>query len=151
MSDGATKIPTPERDAYHELQCYTLTLGDPAFIHQHVVDAWAAQHADEGTKPIALTFALLGLYLHLEKGYPGRQVQLAHIALARRKSDWPAIALPRQRGSLTAIDVMAASAGPERGRAIDAWCASVWDAFSGARREIAEWLERHGITGGPHP
>ena len=50
-----------ERHAYDELQCYTLARGDLAFIHQHVVDAWAAQHADERTKPIGLTFALVGL------------------------------------------------------------------------------------------
>ena len=49
--------------AYHELCYYTLTLGDPAFIHQHVVDAFAAQQADEQTKPIKVTFALVGLYL----------------------------------------------------------------------------------------
>ena len=58
-----------EQDAYDRLQCYTLAHGDPAFLHQHIVDAWAAQHADDRTKPIGLTFALVGLYLHLEKGY----------------------------------------------------------------------------------
>jgi hypothetical protein len=53
-------------DAYHELCGYTLTHGDAAFIHQHVVDAFAAQHADAHSKPIGITFALAGLYLHLE-------------------------------------------------------------------------------------
>lgn len=32
-----------EPDAYNQLRCYTLVHGDPAFIHQHVVDAFAAQ------------------------------------------------------------------------------------------------------------
>lgn len=63
---------TSECDAYNELQCYTLGQGDLAFIHQHVVDSWTAQHADEQTKPISLTFALVGLYLHVEKGFSGR-------------------------------------------------------------------------------
>ena len=36
-----------DEDAYNELCCYTLTHGDPAFIHQHVVDAFAVQTADE--------------------------------------------------------------------------------------------------------
>jgi hypothetical protein len=35
-----------EEDAYHELCAYTLQRGDAAFIHQHVVDAFAAQRAD---------------------------------------------------------------------------------------------------------
>lgn len=136
----------PERAAYEELQCYTLAHGDPAFIHQHVVDAWAAQHADERTKPIALTFALVGLYLHLELGYTGRQVQLAHMAMGRRKRDWPSFALPKERGSVTASHVMAAPAGPERDRAIDGWCASVWGAFQEARQEVSDLLERYGIN-----
>ena len=29
-----------ERDAYHELQGYTLGLGDERFLHQHVVSVW---------------------------------------------------------------------------------------------------------------
>jgi hypothetical protein len=35
-----------EQDLYNELAFYTLALGDPAFIHQNIVDAFAAQHAD---------------------------------------------------------------------------------------------------------
>ena len=52
-----------EQGAYEELQYYTLGHGDHTFIHQHAVDAWAAQHADHNTKPITLAFALVGLYL----------------------------------------------------------------------------------------
>ncbi len=58
-----------EHDAYNEMQAYTLAHGDPAFIHQHVVDAWSAQHANEHSKPIGVTFALVGLFLHVEKGW----------------------------------------------------------------------------------
>src|SRR3954465_2158408 len=119
------------RDAYHELSCYTLAHGHPSFIHQHVVDAFAAQEADEHTKPIALTFALAGLYLHVEKALSGRQVQLAHMKMARQKRLWPTFALPRERGAITAVDVMQAAPGGERDKAIDAWCASVWGAFRG--------------------
>jgi hypothetical protein len=49
-----------DQDAYDELQCYTLAHADPSFIHQHVVDAFTVQHADERAKPIALTFAPIG-------------------------------------------------------------------------------------------
>jgi len=72
-----------EEDAYNELCAYTLAhRGSPEFIHQYVVDAFAAQHADERTKPIGLTFALLGLYLAVERHFTGRQVQRAHMQLA---------------------------------------------------------------------
>lgn len=143
--EAARRIDAPEQQAYDELQCYTLGHGGLGFIHQHVVDAWAAQHADERTKPIGLAFALVGLYLHVERGFSGRQVQQVHMELGRRKRSWPSFPLPRQRGSVTAGKVMAAEAGPERDQAIDSWCASVWDSFSESHRAVAELLEQHGI------
>ena len=71
-------------DLYNQLALYTLAHPDPRFIHQLVVDAYTAQNADDNTKPIALVFALIGLYLHIEKGYTGKQVQRAHMQLANR-------------------------------------------------------------------
>ena|SRR5437867_2618944 len=136
---------TSEQDAYHELCCYTMAHGDASFIHQHVVDAFAAQHADEHSKPIGVTFALVGLYLHVEKQFSGRQVQRVHMQLGRRKHSWPALALPPHRGVMTAVDVMAAPAGPERDHAIHAWCASVWEALAGNRQTVADLLGQHGI------
>jgi hypothetical protein len=141
-----TVAPRSEQEAYDELQCYTLGHASPAFIHQHVVDSWAAQHADPHTKPIGLTFALVGLYLHLERGFTGRQVQLAHMALGRRKRQWPSFALPQDRGSVRARDVMAAPPGPERDRAIDAWCASVWEAYREGYQAVAGLLRECGIV-----
>ncbi len=72
-----------EQDAYNELQAYTLAHRGPAFIHQHVVDTWSAQHANEHSKAIGVTFAPEGLFLNVEKGWSGRQVQRAHRGLAR--------------------------------------------------------------------
>jgi hypothetical protein len=118
-----------ERASYEELCCYSLSRGDAAFVHQHVVDAFAAQTADGETKPIKLAFALIGLYLHLEKGFSGRDVQHAHQLLARKKRSWPAFPLPKDRGALTAKEVMATEPGAERDAAIDQWCASVWNAY----------------------
>jgi Family of unknown function (DUF5946) len=134
-----------ERDAYDELCCYTLAHGAPPFIHQHVVDAFAAQRADGQSKGIGVTFALVGLYLHVEKQFSGRQVQRVHMLLGRQKRQWPTFVLPRDRGSMTAADVMAAPPGPERDRAIDAWCVSVWNAFADSRQTVVDLLNQHGI------
>jgi hypothetical protein len=134
-----------EQDAYNELQAYTLAHRDPAFIHQHVVDAWSAQHANEHSKPIGVTFALVGLFLHVEKGWSGRQVQRAHSRLARHKHSWPSFPLPATRGGVTAIDVIEAPPGPERDRAIDGWCASVWTAFDASHTAVADLLRERGI------
>ena len=117
---------TSEQDAYHELSAYTLTHGDVAFIHQQVVDAHAAQRADASTKRITLSFALAGLYLHVEKQWSGRQVQLAHTKMARRKREWPVFQLPPNRGSMTAAHVVSHPPGADRDKAIGDWCASVW-------------------------
>lgn len=127
---------------YDALCCYSLEHGDPEFIHQYVVDAYAAQHANEHTKPITLTFALIGLYLHVERQYSGRQVQLAHMALAKQKRSWPTFALPRDRGAITVSDVMHAPPGPERDQAIDRWTESVWTAFQDARPAVVALLEQ---------
>jgi hypothetical protein len=138
---NAEKLKDICETAYHELCSYTLTCGDPEFIHQHVVDAFAAQNADERTKPIKLTFALIGLYLHVEKQFSGREVQRAHQFLAGRKRLWPSFPLPSDRGSLTAADVMAVPAGSKRNKAIDNWCVAVWNAFRNNHQRVTKLLQ----------
>ena len=133
-----------ETEAYHNLLAWTLTLGDPEFIHQHVVDAWAVQHAAPGSKPIGVFFGMAGLYLHLERGLSGREVQRAHMTLARTRRAWPTFSLPDDRGGVTAFDVMQAADGDDRVRAIDRWCFSVWAALeehhAEVRRTVGEYL-----------
>ena len=135
-----------EEDVYHQLSAYTLQRGDATFIHQHVVDAFAAQRADGGTKPIKIAFSLAGLYLHVEQGYSGRQVQLAHMQLARRKRTWPTFVLPLHRGAMTVFEVMAQPPGAERDGAIHDWSVSVWDAFAGNRDAMVEFLRPYGLV-----
>ena len=132
------------RSAYDEV--YVYTMGRPGFILQHVVDAYGAQTATSDSKPIAVVFALIGLYLHVEKHFSGRQVQKVHTQLARRKRAWPVVDLPSDRGDLTVADVLAAPAGPDRDRSIDAWCASVWNAFHGSRPQILSLLREYRIS-----
>jgi Family of unknown function (DUF5946) len=135
MTDNA------ELQQYHELCAYSLTHSDPAFLHQHVVDAFAAQCANESTKPITLTFALIGLYLHVEKRQSGRQVQRVHMLLARRRKDWPRFDLPFDRGDVTVSDVMHVPAGPARDTMIDTWCACVWAAYRARHAQVAELIQ----------
>jgi hypothetical protein len=134
-----------EQDAYHEVSAYTLSHSDSSFIHQHVVDAFAAQQADEHAKSIGITFALVGLYLHVEKAFSGRQVQRAHMQLGRQKRVWPAIVLPVNRGAMTVFNVMDAAEGADRDNAIHAWCASVWAAFKENQPVVEDLLRSEGI------
>jgi len=131
-----------EQELYNELAYYTLSHGDPAFIHQHLVDAFTAQHADENSKPIGVVFALVGLCLHLEKNFTGRQVQQMHMRLARKRKQWPRLPFPRDRGDITAADVLAAPPGQERDKMIHAWCGAVWKAWQESRPQILELLKK---------
>jgi hypothetical protein len=127
-----------EQTLQDELTCYTLGLGDPEFIHQHVVDAYAAQNAGPGTKPIAVVFGLIGLYLHVERGFTGRQVQRAHMKLATPRRKWLMPRLPEHRGAIRVGDVLAEPPGLERVVMIDVWCATVWQAYEDSHGEIEE-------------
>lgn len=119
-----------DQDQFNELLFYTLGHTDiEGFIHQHAVDAYTAQKADEYTKPISLIFSLVGLHLYIDKNYSGREVQKVHIKMSKNKKAWPAITLPEHRGGITVTDVLAASPGHERDLMIKKWCRSVWEAY----------------------
>jgi hypothetical protein len=132
------------RTAYDEL--YVYTMGRPGFILQHVVDAFAVQAANCDSSPIGVVFGLVGLYLHVEKQFSGHQVQQVHIKLGRRKRERPSIYFPEYRGSMTVVDVLAASAGPARDLAIDDWCRSMWTSFGGNRQTIIALLPDYQIS-----
>ncbi len=129
------------QDLYSQLSFYTLNHPDPIFfIHQYVVDAYAAQHADENSKPIKIAFALIGLYLFAEKNYTGKEVQLAHMQLAKEKREYPKFILPQKRGEVTVADVLNIKAGSDRDEMIKKWAKSVWQAFIDNRSQIINLL-----------
>jgi hypothetical protein len=136
-----------EQRTFEELIAWTLGLRDAGFIHQHVVDAWAAQHATEKSTPISVAFALIGLYLHLEQGFTGREVQRAHMRLAQPygrgpgRKEWPRFKFPKERGRITAIDVVSAPE-KERPRTIDRWCQSVFEAWKDSHAAVIECVNR---------
>jgi hypothetical protein len=129
-----------DEELYNELAYYTLAHPDPAFIHQLLVDAYTVQHASATTKPIAITFALIGLYLAVEKNFTGKQVQRVHMQLARSRKIWPSFSLPSDRGTMTVADVASVPPGVERDAAIHQWCSVVWKAWRGSREPIAALL-----------
>ncbi len=126
-----------KKEVFNELSFYTLGHPDMIyFIHQHIVDAFQAQTADETTKPIGLTFSLIGLYLYLKKNFTGRQVQQAHMKLAQNKKVWPQLELPKQRGTITVSSVLKTEPGQSRDLMIKEWCSSVWDAYKECHEDI---------------
>ena len=127
-------------DLFHELTYYTLTRSREEFMHQYVVDAYGAQTASASDKPIRLVFALIGLYLHVELGCSGKQVQRIHAKLAQRKPPLPQISIPASRGTVSIADVLKAQPGPERDRKIEDWCKSIWAAYDHNRSTIVDLL-----------
>lgn len=133
----------PLQELYNELAFYTLSHSDPEFIHQYLVDAYGAQHADEHTKPIGLAFALIGLYLHVEKGYSGKEVQRAHMMLGKHKRQWPRFKLPEDRGKMSIADVLRAAPGPGRDEAIHRWCKSVWNSYGDSHPQVRALFQEY--------
>lgn len=125
---------------YGEMTAYTVTHGDQAFIHQHLVDAYGAQHAGEQSKPIGVAFGLIGLYLACEKGYTGRQVQHMHMLLANRSKHWPTFTPPERTGGLTVQDALRTLPGDERDAMLMRWAASVWEAWSPEHERVKALL-----------
>lgn len=123
---------------YHELILYTLAHPSPEFIHQYVIDAFAAQHPSKHSKPITLWFALAGLYLHLEKGFTGKQVQMMHIQMAASHNrNWPIFDPPLFLGAVTVHSVLACHEGRQRDEEIQKWCISVWGAWHECHERVS--------------
>jgi hypothetical protein len=127
------------RAAFSELLAYSLSTRDPNFVHQLVVDAYTAQHAGPGAKPLAVAFALVGLYLVCERGYTGRYVQRAHTALAQSPRAWPEFEPPAVRSALTVAGVLAVPDGEKPDR-IRAWAHAAWEPWRAARDRIEALL-----------
>jgi hypothetical protein len=125
----------------YELTYYTLGHADPRFIHQHLVDAYGAQHVRASKSNIGAAFTLAGIYLAVERGFTGRQVQQMHIVMARRPRVWPAFEPPADTAAMTVADVLAVDPGRERDEALIKWCGSVWAAWAPEQQRVRQMLE----------
>ncbi len=120
-------MPTNQKQ-FEELSFYTLAHPDTEFfIHQLIVDAYTAQTATIDSKQISIVFALVGLYLFVERKFTGREIQKAHQQLSRFKKDFPPIILPFERGNITISDVLKTKSNKDE--MIMKWSASVWSAY----------------------
>jgi hypothetical protein len=131
------------RELYYEITYYTLSKNDASFIHQHVVDAYAAQHSGERTRNITTVFALIGLYLTTERRYTGKQVQQAHMKIAKVHKDWPRLEQPARPAELTVMDVLLADTDEKKDAVIRRWSESVWESWEHQHariRETTHWM-----------
>jgi hypothetical protein len=129
-SIGSSKIYNASGECfelYCELTSYTLTEASHEFIHQHVVDSYAAQHSGGITKNIATMYALIGLCLMIDHGLTGKQVQKVHMRMPKRK--WEKLDPPTDSKWMTIRDVLKAENSSERKALIRKWAISVWKSW----------------------
>lgn len=131
-------------EMYHKLTYYTLSLRDDNFVHQLAVDTYTAQHFGQQVKPIAITFALVGLYLVNEKGYSGKEVQEVHgrLANANTSKNWLYFPMPQKKASRTVKQVLEA---PDKLDMLYKWSEAVWEIWKDQKGQIAELLKQYGI------
>jgi hypothetical protein len=128
--------------AFSDLACYTVAKQDPAFIHQHAVDAYGAQHGGGNSRPITTVFGLIGLYLNLEEGFTGREVQAAHMQIVRVRTEWPRLEPPPQPGKLTVMNVLRADTEEMKDAMIRLWSESVWESWEHRHAWVRETTAR---------
>jgi hypothetical protein len=131
--------------AYQELAAYNLTGGRRDFIHQEAVDAYAAQHPGPPAKPIATWFGLVGLHLALDLGRTGREVQQAHMRLARHGRRWPELPAPADLTGMVVADVISRPADDTRDEALLLWAGEVWQHWSAVHETIASLCAEEGL------
>jgi Family of unknown function (DUF5946) len=123
---------------FSDLSCYSVSKQDPEFIHQHVVDTYEAQHAGGGTRNITVTFGLIGLHLALERGCTGKQVQQAHLRIAKIRKNWPRLEAPLELAGITVLDVVNATDGAEKDAMIGRWMTAVWASWADRQAWVRE-------------
>lgn len=131
----------PDQALFDELSFYTLAQPRSEFIHQLAIDTFTAQHATAATRPIAIVFAALGLYLHAERAFTGLQIQRVHMQLAPLRLPWPVLPLPARHADLTVSDMLAVEPGPSRDAMIRRWCVAEWQVWIDSRPAIALLLK----------
>jgi hypothetical protein len=126
---------------FSDLSCYTMAKQDAGFIHQYAVDAYEAQHAGGKTRNITVVFGLIGLCLALEKSYSGKQVQRAHLQIARVQKDWPRLEPPARPAAVTVMDALKAPDGQEKDAMIRQWMTGVWESWADRQAWVRETID----------
>ena len=127
---------------FSQLSAFTNSLGDKEFSHQHVVDAYGAQHVGLYTKKVVPTMTLVGLFLQLEHNYTGIQVQRAHMVIADQTKDWPDFEKPQSLATVTVLDVLKVP-DSKKMQMLRVWCAAVWDIWASEHEKVVKFTKKY--------
>jgi Family of unknown function (DUF5946) len=113
-------------------------------VHQLTVDAYAVQHAGGPHPDKSVDIHLSGLHLTLVQGIKPPLVPPLLQRIASVNTAWPHFAPPSVRWTQTVFDVaLAAGEFEAHLRAVRAWSAEVWEAWSMFHGAIAAFVDKH--------
>jgi hypothetical protein len=113
-------------------------------VHQLTVDTYAVQHAGRSHPDKSVDIHLAGLHLAFVRGIRSPNIAPMLQRLAASKPAWPHFEPPRVDWPLTVCDVaLVAGEFDAHIRAVRAWSATVWHAWSAHHASIAALVERH--------
>ena len=111
-------------------------------IHRLTVDTYAVQHPGKPSPQSikSVGYHLVRLCLLLERGLKMEQANEAMLTITKTKEHFTWLAPPSSLGSITVVDVHAASTVEEHKQLVRLWAASVWAAWSPHHPIIYGWL-----------
>jgi hypothetical protein len=113
-------------------------------VHQLTVDTYAVQHAGGPHPGKSVAVHLAGLHLAHARGVKPPKIAPMLQRLASRQPAWPHFEPPHGDWSITVCDVaLVAGEFDAHIRAVRAWSASVWGAWSAHHASIAAFVEQH--------
>jgi hypothetical protein len=113
-------------------------------VHQITVDTYAVQHAGGPHPDKSVDVHLAGLHLVLIRGVRPPYVAPMLQRLASGHPEWPHFEPPCVEWRSTVFDVaIVAGEFEDHIRAVKAWSASVWEAWSAHHAAIAAFVEAH--------
>jgi hypothetical protein len=119
---------------------------DPALfshVHQLTVDAYAVQHpgVPERRSIQSVALHLATLCLVFERGADQSDGPRLHRRIIERPV-WHWLEPPRPNGTLTVLDVLAATSSAQHEARVRAWAENVWRAWTPHHATVRSWLDQ---------
>ena len=109
-----------------------------------VIDAYAVQHHGKPERRAiqSVNAHLVALYLQLEIGYTGAQVNVPLQRVLKLANEFEWLEPPTPNGTLTIADVLTAVTPQEQANAIENYARDIWRAWQVHRVTVVKWAAR---------
>jgi len=118
----------------------------PAYmdIHRLTVDAYSVQHPGNAERRSTQSVYghLVSLYLVIEKGFDHASATAALRQFVHRKLNLAWLDPPKNRGSVTIVDVLAAKTPDEHKKVVVLWAQEAWEAWAMYHEKIQKMVEK---------